>query len=67
MDIFGILDPDPHENLCGSETLVFQGKKYNSILEKLVACTGRIPPLSLGLHPDLSKIRKLINDFEEKK
>ena len=21
MDIFGILDPDPHENLCGSETL----------------------------------------------
>ena len=24
MDIFGILDPDPdlHENLCGSETLV---------------------------------------------
>ena len=25
MDIFGILDPDtdPHENLCGSETLVF--------------------------------------------
>ena len=23
MDIFGTLDPDPHENLCGSETLVF--------------------------------------------
>ena len=23
MDIFGILDPDPHENLCGSETLLF--------------------------------------------
>ena len=22
MDIFGILDPDPHENLCGSETLI---------------------------------------------
>ena len=22
MDIFGILDPDPHENLCGSETLL---------------------------------------------
>ena len=22
MDIFGILDPDRHENLCGSETLV---------------------------------------------
>ena len=21
MDIFGILNPDPHENLCGSETL----------------------------------------------
>ena len=21
MDIFGILDPDPHENFCGSETL----------------------------------------------
>ena len=21
MDIFWILDPDPHENLCGSETL----------------------------------------------
>ena len=21
MDIFGILDPDPHENLCGNETL----------------------------------------------
>ena len=21
MDIFGILDPDPQENLCGSETL----------------------------------------------
>ena len=21
MDILGILDPDPHENLCGSETL----------------------------------------------
>ena len=22
MDIFGIPDPDPHRNLCGSETLV---------------------------------------------
>ena len=22
MDMIGILDPDPHENLCGSETLV---------------------------------------------
>ena len=22
MDIFGILDPDPYENLCGSETLL---------------------------------------------
>ena len=22
MDIFGILDPDPHKNLCGSETLL---------------------------------------------
>ena len=22
MDIFGILDPDPHENLCGSDILV---------------------------------------------
>ena len=22
MDILGILDPDPHENLCGSETLI---------------------------------------------
>ena len=21
MDIFGVLDPDPHENLCRSETL----------------------------------------------
>ena len=21
MDMIGILDPDPHENLCGSETL----------------------------------------------
>ena len=31
MDIFGILDPYPHENLCGSETLVcavIQGNKY---------------------------------------
>ena len=25
MDIFGILDPDPHENLCGSETLALTG------------------------------------------
>ena len=23
MDIFEILDPDPHENLCGSETLIW--------------------------------------------
>ena len=23
MDIFGILDPDPHENLCESETLLY--------------------------------------------
>ena len=23
MDIFGILDPDPHKNLCRSETLLF--------------------------------------------
>ena len=22
MDILGVLDPDPHENLCGSETLL---------------------------------------------
>ena len=22
MDMFGILDPDPHKNLCGSETLL---------------------------------------------
>ena len=22
MDIFGILEPEPHKNLCGSETLV---------------------------------------------
>ena len=22
MDMIGILDPDPHENLCGSETLL---------------------------------------------
>ena len=22
MDIFGIPDPDPHENLCGAETLI---------------------------------------------
>ena len=27
MDIFGILDPDPHENLCGSETLVQAGSR----------------------------------------
>ena len=26
MDIFGILDPDPHENLCGSETLVLRSR-----------------------------------------
>ena len=25
MDIFGIMDPDPHENLCGSETLLTTG------------------------------------------
>ena len=31
MDIFGILDPDPHENLCGSETLVFSTKSKNSL------------------------------------
>ena len=23
MDIFEILDPDPHENLCGAETLIW--------------------------------------------
>ena len=28
MDIFGILDPDPHENLCGSETLL-SGDSYD--------------------------------------
>ena len=22
MEVFGILDPDPHENVCGSETLI---------------------------------------------
>ena len=27
MDIFGILDPDSHENLCGSETLPVEGLK----------------------------------------
>ena len=27
MDIFWILDPDPHKNLCGSETL--SGSKLN--------------------------------------
>ena len=26
MEIFGILDPDPHENLCGSEKLVQMGQ-----------------------------------------
>ena len=25
MDIFGILDPDPNENLCDSETLLVPG------------------------------------------
>ena len=29
MDIFGILDPDPHENLCGSETLVQDNVWHN--------------------------------------
>ena len=24
MDIFGILDPDPHKNVCGYETLDFE-------------------------------------------
>ena len=37
MDIFGILEPDPHENLCGSETLGntinFEEKKFKIILE----------------------------------
>ena len=35
MDIFGILDPDtdPHENLCGSETLVEGGVEVGLIYE----------------------------------
>ena len=29
-DIFGILDPDPQENLCGSETLACTGGRHQS-------------------------------------
>ena len=32
MDIFGILDPDPHENLCGSETLVVGRGEENGLV-----------------------------------
>ena len=35
MDIFGILEPDPHENLCGSETLV-------TTLQIITFCTNTI-------------------------
>ena len=28
VDIFRILDPDPHENFCGSETLKFLKSKF---------------------------------------
>ena len=28
MDILGILDPNPHENLCGSETLLYSSAYF---------------------------------------
>ena len=31
MDIFGIPDPDPHKNLCGSETLLWFSNNFYTI------------------------------------
>ena len=45
MDIFGILDPDPHENFCGSETL-----------EKKCRLAGK-PYLAGGGMTDMSRLR----------
>ena len=50
MDIFGILDPDPHENLCGSETLweaVVMYKQYWNIYRESHP-TGQMSPV--GIH-----------------
>ena len=47
MDIFGILDPDPHENLCGSETLIFFCKKerigniFESYICNIIFCVKK--------------------------
>ena len=38
MDILGILDPDPdpHENLCGFETLPFNNENKQKTVEKFL-------------------------------
>ena len=48
MDIFGILDPDPdpHENLCGSETLtqraVLESQSRENRRLRLLLSTGTV-------------------------
>ena len=53
MDISRILDPDPHENLCGSETDTgFKSLEGQSVLPGVSVLSSVVDPNTLNLDPD---------------
>ena len=67
MDIFGILDPDPHENLCGSETLILRRVSRQGSIVIIYNFNAHLSALALLHQSDkhLKKYPQTLGRFKE--